>query len=183
MARLHPRKRAMNFVSAAAKLLAQSCAAQFTLIGPDEGDGTKVRSAIDAVSAKNRSDAELRWLGPIAPDEALERLSQAYAYVLPSVDEPFPMSVIEAMAAGRPVIVTESNGLAAVVRNHRCGVVVADDAVDELACAIDYLLRHPDVADKMGARALSAVGDEFSIGSVADKLEDRYRICLPAPHA
>lgn len=179
LARLHPRKRALLFVEAAAKLVQSGVSASFTLIGPDEGDGARVLNALAEMQALDPRGA-VQWCGPITPDETGPRLARAYAYVLPSVDEPYPMSVIEALAQGRPVIVTRSNGLAQVVSDYGCGIVVPNDSVDELAAAMKRLYDDPAGAASIGRRALDAVRAEFSITAVAETLEHHYRTLCPA---
>ena len=176
LARLHPRKRALVFVDAAAALLSTGLQASFTLVGPDEGDGAAVSSAIAEYAARHprRADA-LRWTGPLAPEEIAARMAAAYAYVLPSVDEPFPMTVLEAMAAGKPVIVTDSNGLAGAVRDYGAGIVVPGDSAQALVEAMQRLVSEPTLAERMGRHALAAVREKLSIDAVADILEGRYR--------
>lgn len=176
MARLHPRKRATLFVTAATSLLDRGCDALFSLVGPDEGDGPAVEAAIDDYSVRTSAVLSvLRWTGPIAPEQTSERIRRAYAYVLPSVDEPFPMSVIEALAVGRPVIVCESNGLAGAIREYDCGLVVPDDSAEALTEAMWRLYEDMTLAEQMGRRALIAARERFSIDSVVDKLERDYR--------
>ena len=176
LARLHPRKRAPVFVDAATALLSTGLQASFTLVGPDEGEGAAVRSAIAEFVARHprRADA-LRWTGPLAPEEIAARMAAAYAYVLPSVDEPFPMTVLEAMAAGKPVIVTDSNGLAGAVRDYGAGVGVPRDSAQALVEAMQRLASEPTLAERMGRHALAAVREKLSIDAVADILESRYR--------
>ena len=175
LARLHPRERAPVFVDAAATLLSTG-SASFTLVGPDEGEGAAVSSAIAEFAAHHprRADA-LRWTGALAPEEISARMAAAYAYVLPSVDEPFPMTVLEAMAAGKPVIVTDSNGLAGIVGDYGAGIVVPGDSAQALVEAMQRLASEPTLAERMGRQALVAVREKFSIDAVADTLEDRYR--------
>ena len=76
-------------------------------------------------------------------------MAAAYAYVLPSVDEPFPMTVLEAMAAGKPVIVTDSNGLAGAVRDYGAGIVVPGDSAQALVEAMQRLVSEPTLAERM----------------------------------
>jgi glycosyltransferase involved in cell wall biosynthesis len=178
LARLHPRKRALNFISAATALLSRGSQAVYTLIGPDDGDGAAVTSAITEFAKSQEKHANsLQWLGPLHPDQTSSRMADAYAYVLPSVDEPFPMSLIEAMAVGQPVVVTESNGLADVVSEYRCGMVVPNDSVESLASAMQQMESAPDMVAEMGRQAVTAVRDRFSMDAVADILEERYRAC------
>jgi glycosyltransferase involved in cell wall biosynthesis len=176
LARLHPRKRPQVFVDAAAALLSTGLQASFTLVGPDEGEGAAVSSAIAEFAARHPSRADtLRWTGALAPEEISARMAAAYAYVLPSVDEPFPMTVIEAMAVGKPVIVANSNGLAGVVRDYDAGIVVPDDSAQALVEAMQRLASEPSLAERMGRQALVAAREKFSIDAVADILEGRYR--------
>jgi glycosyltransferase involved in cell wall biosynthesis len=105
---------------------------------------------------------------------AVERMRRATVYVLPSVDEPYPMSVLEAMSVGLPVVVTDTCGLASFVRDHDAGLVT-DDTVEGLADAVRTLLADPDRAAAMGARGGSAVRSERSMAAIAQRLETFYR--------
>lgn len=178
LARLHPRKRALNFISAATELLSRGSKAAYTLIGPDAGDGAAVTSAItEFAKSQEKNASSLQWLGPLHPDETSSRMADAYAYILPSVDDPFPMSLIEAMAVGQPVVVTESNGLADVVNEYRCGMVVPNDSVESLATAMQQMESAPDMVAEMGRQAVTAARERFSMDVVTDILEERYRAC------
>ena len=90
--------------------LGEGVDAAFHLVGPDEGEGPRVRAAISALGSER-----LAWEGPIAPESTLRRLSQAALFVLPAVNEPYPMAVLEALSVGCPVVVTESCGLAPAI--------------------------------------------------------------------
>jgi glycosyltransferase involved in cell wall biosynthesis len=176
LARLHPRKRAVDFARAAVQLLSAGAEATFTLVGPDEGEGPAVTSIISGFAERHPDAADaLQWVGPVAPDKSAAKLADAYVYVLPSVNEPFPMSLIEAMAEGRPVIVTESNGLADVVKEYDCGIVIPNESTEALADAMRRLLAAPEVAEQMGMRSLEAVRQRFSMNHVAEILERSYR--------
>lgn len=101
------------------------------------------------------------------PDE----LRRAHVYVLPSVDEPFPMSVLESPSVGTPAVVTEPNGLAAAVREAGAGRVVADAA--GLAPAVLELLE-PGTAEKASAAACALADDAFSMDAVVEELLEVY---------
>ncbi|MFU8946821.1 glycosyltransferase [Mycetocola zhadangensis] len=168
LARLAPRKRPLVFVEAARRLASKYPGARFSLVGPDEGEGARVERAIDESPATG-----LRWEGALAPEETGRRMSEASIYVLPSVDEPFPMSVLEAMAVGLPVIITESCGLAPLVRRTGSGIVT-DESLEALVGAIDSLLASPELAQEMGRRGLEAARTELGMSAVAQVLEDAY---------
>jgi glycosyltransferase involved in cell wall biosynthesis len=81
------------------------------------------------------------------------------------------------MAVGQPVVVTESNGLADVVDEYRCGMVVPNDSVESLAKAMQEMESAPDMVAEMGRQAVTAARERFSIDVVTDILEERYRAC------
>ena len=169
LARLASRKRPLAFVEAAATLTATHPNVGFTLVGPDEGQGTAVSEAITTIG----SDA-ITWEGPHPPEDTAERMSLASIYVLPSIDEPYPMTVLEAMSVGLPVIVTDTCGLAPAIREIGCGVVV-DDTIHALAAAIETLLDDPVLAKKLGETGRLASRERFGMAAVAQSLETVYR--------
>ena len=131
-ARMHPRKRPLAFVEMAKALLDAGVDARFTLVGPDEGEGAALRAAL-------KGDSRISWEGALAPAAIPRRMAAASVYVLPSVREPYPMSVLEAMSVGLPVVVTDDCGLAPLVERTHCGIVT-DPEVPALAAAVESIL-------------------------------------------
>lgn len=170
LARLAPRKRPLHFVHAAAQLAAEYPRARFTLLGPDEGEGDAVRAAI----AESGFEDRIRWEGPVLMTDATARMQEASLYVLPSVDEPYPMSVLEAMSVGLPVIVTDSCGLASFVDEHDAGAVV-DDTIESLITAMRTFLGDSKHASAAGARGRAAVQNKRSMGAIAGRLAALYQ--------
>jgi glycosyltransferase involved in cell wall biosynthesis len=171
LARLHPRKRPEMFAKVGGVLLAEGVKARFTIIGPDGGSEEAVDRQISTQSILGGQT--VRRMPAISPEDCATRIAQATIYVLPSINEPYPMSVLEAMSVGRPVIVTESCGLASAVKQHRCGVVVGESE-DELRVAVRYLLTHKVEAEEMGRRGQDAVRRVFGMKPVVTKLEAVY---------
>ncbi len=90
------------------------------------------------------------------------------------VDEPYPMAVLEAMAVGLPVVVTDSCGLAPEVTSIGCGMVVPGDDVDALVGAVRKLLSSSALRDEMGTRGRAEVHRRFGTAAVARTLEQHY---------
>lgn len=174
LARLAPRKRPGMFVEAARRLHQDFPLAKFTLIGPDEGEGPAVMAAIAAATAEG---VNITWPGALAPERTLAEMQQASIYVLPSVDEPYPMSVLEAMSAGRPVIVTDTCGLAEFVERHDAGLVT-DNSLTSLTSAIATLLADPVATAARGARGRQAVRSGLSMETIADDLAKHYSAAI-----
>lgn len=169
LARLHSRKRPELFVQAALALAAAHPLVRFSLVGPDEGMGPVV---IDLITKSGLSE-QVSWQGPMSPDRTLERLAAASIYVLPSVNEPFPMSVLEALSLGKPVVVTNTCGLAAPIAESGAGLVV-DDSLESLTVAIDNLLVDAMARNRAGENARKLAHDHFSMHAVGDQLELSY---------
>ncbi|WP_166903234.1 glycosyltransferase [Mycobacterium sp. DL440] len=170
LARLQSRKRPVLFAKTAARLVAEGCDARFTLVGPDEGEAAQVLETI--MRSGTRTD-EIRWEGALPPDRTVARMAAASIYVLPSVDEPFPMSVLEAMSVGLPVVITESCGLAETVRASGSGMVV-DESEDSLIEAIRMLITDQRLREQMSAAARQTAAAAFSMEAVARDLTAVY---------
>lgn len=93
-------------------------------------------------------------------------------------DRAVPTKLVEAMAAGRPVVVSDLPRMAAIVRAARCGIVVAADDPVAHAAAISQLLGTPDEAAAMGAAGRAAFLANFAFEGQAAKLVNLYREVL-----
>lgn len=169
LARLHRRKRPDFFVRAALALAETHPRVRFTLVGPDEG---MAQTVIDLIG-QSATPPRISWEGPLPPDHTLARIASASIYVLPSVDEPFPMSVLEAMSLGKPVVVTDTCGLAPAIQESGAGIVV-DDTVESLTRAIGNLLLDASSRKLSGDRARRLAETKFSMAAVVDQLELAY---------
>jgi glycosyltransferase involved in cell wall biosynthesis len=170
LGRLTPRKRPTAFVRMAEALSPEFPDVQFTLVGPDDGEGDAVGEGVDGAAARG---VRVAWEGPIPPAETINRMGRAAIYVLPAVNEPYPMSVLEAMSVGLPVVVTESCGLAEFVQTSEAGVVVGEDE-ESLVSAVRQLLSDSFAAQCAGDRGRMAVRAERSMDSIAARLEQAY---------
>lgn len=168
LARLHARKKPVDFVRMAARLAPRWPDVRFTLVGPDGGEGDAVHAAIAAAGSDS-----IVWEGAVPPSGVHERLAAASVYVLPAADEPFGMTVVEAMACARPVVIAASGGLAERVSAEAAGVVF-DDTLDGLVEAVEGVLRDADAARSMGARARRLVEAAYSIDVVAAEAHRVY---------
>jgi glycosyltransferase involved in cell wall biosynthesis len=169
LARLAARKRPELFVELACELAKEFPQAVFRLVGPDEGAGPEVQRRI----AEAGPGVNIRWEGSIAPDAVPARMARASVYVLPAVDEPYPMSVLEAMAMAIPVVVTDSCGLAPLVRESGCGVVVGRELA-ELVDGVRGLLDDPERAAECGRRGRRTAQERLGMPAVARRLEEAY---------
>lgn len=170
LARLQERKRPVAFVEMAGILSAKLPEHRFVLAGPDEGEGDAVRRAI----AQSPLPDRLEWVGAIDADDTDRLMRQASVYVLPAVDEVFPMTVLEALRAGTPTVVTESLGIADACRAHGAAVIT-DGSPVQLAAAVGSVVGNSAVAERLRQGGVSYLRSELDISRVAADLERHYR--------
>ena len=102
------------------------------------------------------------------------------ALVLPSGNEGTPVSAIEALAAGRPVVATRVGGVPDVVRDGEDGFLVEAGATDELADRLARLARDPDLREEMGRRGRERVLPRYAVDRLVDDVDQLYRELLSA---
>jgi glycosyltransferase involved in cell wall biosynthesis len=105
--RLHSRKQPIVFVEAAMDLLSDGADMNFSIVGPDQGEEETVRNRIN----ESNYAARFSFFGGMNHENLMQLLSESTAMVLPSIDEPYPMIVIEALSMGVPAVVTNCTGI------------------------------------------------------------------------
>lgn len=116
----------------------------------------------------------VRWLGEVPHDEVLALFRSARAVAVPSVwSDPCPTVVLEAMAAGRPVVAAASGGIVDMVVDGRTGLLVPPGDAAALADALDVILRQPETAQAFGVAGRDRAR-EFTISAVVARIEEMY---------
>jgi glycosyltransferase involved in cell wall biosynthesis len=100
------------------------------------------------------------------------------ALLLPSANEGTPVSVIEALAAERPVVATRVGGVADVVRHDVDGFLVEVGDTDEAAGRLAELARNPSLRDRMGAEGRARVLRRYAVDRLVDDVDRLYRSLL-----
>ncbi len=136
------------------------------------GDGAH-QAVQDAVKDMNLNE-HVEILGWVSGDAKTALLQRAAIYALPSYAEGMPMSVLEAMAAGMPVVATSVGGLPEAITDGIEGSLVAPGDVNALIEAIDRLLRDADLRRRMGLAARKKVESTFSYQQVMPQIEQLY---------
>jgi len=98
--------------------------------------------------------------------------------ILPSVNEGTPVSVIEALAAGRPAVATRVGGVPDVVRDGVDGFLVAPGDADALAERLAELAADPERRARMGAAGRARVLERYAVARLVDDVDRLYRELL-----
>lgn len=113
--------------------------------------------------------AQIEHLGPVPHAERAAFFRRADFFVLPSYGEGMPMSVLEAMAAGLPVIATNVGGIPELITHGNEGFLVTPGSVVELAARIAYLATDAALREQMSQHA-QAKAQQFDEARVMTRL-------------
>lgn len=99
-------------------------------------------------------------------------------FVLPSSAEGLPVTILEAMAAKRPVITTPVGGNSEIVIDGETGTLVPPEDPDKLAEAIIHHLENPKISKEMGREGYNRVIKDFNISKMLEKVFSLYDLVL-----
>ena len=124
---------------------------------------------------KYKLEENVRMMQDYLPNEELKRLYVASdIYVLPSLEEPCPTSLLEPLACGKPLIGTNVGGIVTMIKNGWNGFLVEPANEKQLAEKIKYLIDHPEKWEEMGRNSRKLAEDEFDWRKIADRYLEVY---------
>jgi glycosyltransferase involved in cell wall biosynthesis len=166
---LTPRKGVLDLLAASRLLRDRGVAHELWLLGgtPDEGPAAEaeVRAGLDA---------GVRLLGTRPPEEMPAAFASADVFCLPSWWEAMPLSILEAMAAGLPVVASDVGDVGRAVHDGETGYVVPARSPELLAAALEKLLTDADLRERMGSAGRARVADMFSVDVTAEQVSALY---------
>jgi len=168
LGRVGEKKGAFDLISAVARLKQHYPSIKLYMGGDGDIEGTKRHAMGLGVSETLEL---LGWVGGAAKENLLEKTS---IYVLPSYNEGLPMSILEAMAHGLPVVATSVGGIPEAVSDGVEGFLVPPGDVAALEDRLQRLLSNKALRRQMGEAARRKVERLFSAEVVVPQLEALY---------
>jgi phosphatidyl-myo-inositol alpha-mannosyltransferase len=166
--RFEPRKGVLDLLKAYRILRKTGCDCRLLLVGA----GPQEREARRYVMTRRLPGVE--FLGRVSDAEKAQLFRTADVYVSPATGgESFGIVLLEAMAAGAPIVASDIHGYKGVVRRDREALLTPPRASKEIAAAVATLLADPERAAAMSAAGL-ARAEEFSWERVTAKVDDYY---------
>lgn len=120
------------------------------------------------------------FTGFVNPETLISIYNASDVAVFPSLYEPFGITVLEAMAAKTPVVVTDIGGLSEIVEHDKTGVKAYVDNSDSLAWGILRILQNPNLANRIRENAYTRVLREYDWNKIAEKTVNVYNRALRA---
>ena len=171
VARLEPIKDLPTFVRAAGRVLASEPNTRFLIIGGGSQEA-HIRQIVDDLGIGNAISllGDRRDVGRL--------LAGTDLFVLPSINEGMPLTLIEAMSAGVPVVATRVGGVPEVVAHDETGLLVPPQDPGAMAEAMLELLRDTGRARSMGRRGMQRARQQFRLETMVAAYQAVYDAAL-----
>ncbi len=168
-----PRKGAFDLLEAMGRLKSSCCLLDAWIAGYEERRG-------DLFMAHTRREElqlgdNYQLLGAVCGTKKEDLLSKASMFVLPSYDEGLPMAILEAMAAGLPIIATPVGGIPEVVKDGYNGFLVTPGDIEALTEKLAVLASNPHLCEVMGQRSREIAVRELDVKPYAERLIALYK--------
>jgi glycosyltransferase involved in cell wall biosynthesis len=169
VARFIPFKRHRDLLDALALLAKRNIDFLVRLVGSGPLEGDLRRQATDL-----HITSRIEFAGQLLPSEIATALAGADIFVLTSGNEGMPLSVMEAMATGLPVVGTDVNGTRDLVVDGETGYLAPLGDLDTLATTLESLVRDASLREAMGKAGRVRLEKHFSLDTTVATLEECY---------
>ena len=173
---LAPIKGQEDFIHAAAIICGKRSDVDFIIAGEDKSRAGTNRRALEGLISKLGLSQRVNLLGWIK--DVSELLSTLDILVSPSRSEPFGLSIVEAMAAGVPVVATQSEGAREIIDQSLTGQLVPIADVPAMAETISALLENRSRRELLAANAVQSARKRFSLEAMVEATEHVYRSAI-----
>lgn len=163
-----PQKNLKDFIKAASIVLKKNKNIIFLIIG----DGEQRKELETLISNLNliNNIFLLGWRNDIP-----EILTSSDLFVMTSLWEGLPCTILEAMCCSKPVIANSVDGVKEIIQEAKTGFLVKPYDFKYTADKITYLLDHPELLKKMGINAKNSIGQEYDINYTVTQHEKLYK--------
>jgi glycosyltransferase involved in cell wall biosynthesis len=170
------RKGSFEIFKAVRRVASEEPSIRFILVGGEEKPGEWDQ----LIQIVRRDDLEpwVHMTGEVERDFVHLYLGLADVFLLPSFIEGMPISIIEAMRAGLPIIATNVNAIPDTIEPELSGILINPGDPDEIATAVLRLKRNPDLQKALASGARARFEKRFEFSSGIEDLRGFYREML-----
>lgn len=171
MAALTPRTGFGFLIDACAQLVREGVDLDCLIVGHGI-----LRPAAEQWIAKNGLSDRVRILGNLPQHEVARLMGETDIFVLPSIIatdgqmDGIPVSLMEAMAAGKPVVASALSGIPELVRHEVSGLLVDSAYPQRIASAVRRLIENPSLRERLGSAAKAVVRERFDVAQTSQSL-------------
>ncbi|NLP09610.1 glycosyltransferase family 4 protein [bacterium] len=174
--RLQDGKGHLEFLDMAAEIGRRFPYTRFVIVGePTRGEEYRAKPIYDKIKSLQLQD---KVLLPGFRADIPAVLAALDLFAFPSRAEAFGLVLIEAMAAGKPVISTRCDGVLDIVRHEENGLLFDASRVDAFTQAVQRLLEQPGLRERLARQALQTAVQQFSCERFLSRIMGLYEKCL-----
>lgn len=167
IARLGPRKGHSDLFNALSRMNGTGNQVEVQIVGDGE-----MREALEA-QVKSLRLSNVRFLGK--RDDVPAILSKTDIFVLPTVNDNLPISIIEAMHSGAAILTTNCGGITEIVHHNETGIIVEPGNVSQLATQLKHLIGNEALRKKLGGNAYQYAQNHLTREAMVNKIEGVYQ--------
>jgi len=169
LGQVEPRKGIYELVEAVGMLRERFPQVELAIGG--QGELEQVKRRAEELGVQDR----VTMLGWVTSGRKLEELARASVFCLPSHAEGLPMAMLEAMAAGKAIVVSGVGGIPDAVKDEDNGLMVQPGDAQGLADALARIFGDDEERRRLGARARKTIEERFESGVVIGQLSAVYK--------
>ncbi|MDD5173492.1 MAG: glycosyltransferase family 4 protein [Candidatus Omnitrophica bacterium] len=176
MGTIGPKKGAFDILRGIPEMIGETRDIAFVFCGPEECDGELER--FKNLVREGGLEPYVKYAGVVMAQEKLDYYLSSDIFILPSYVENMPNSLLEAMAAGLPVIVSKVGANPEIVIDKENGFLVAPGDINAITKRIIELSKDKHMRESMGKKNLEIVRDKYDMPIVSGKIDRLYRELL-----
>lgn len=174
-ARLNPAKGLDVLINAVAHLVGEGRRVHLVIAGEDDEGGSGYRRHLEQVISRTEMSGRVELLGSISEMEVAAQLHRAHVFALASHAEPLGVVILEALAAGVPIVATNAGGIPTIVDDGRSALLVPPRDSSALAAALGRVMDDPELAVHLAQGASAASARRAALPSSASVLAGLLR--------
>lgn len=140
------------------------------------GDGPE-KATLGTLASSLQIDDKVKFCGLCSPRQIASLMQGSSFCVIPSREEGFPLTALEAMASSRAIVATKVGGLTLAVHPNQNGMLVSPNDPLELSKAMEFLRENPDIAEHMGKKGRE-LAQRYRIETITSEYLDLYERLL-----
>lgn len=167
--RLIKRKGFQVLIRAIPEILRRVPEAKIVIVGPDSG----YKFELKRLTAELNAEKAILFTGVLSEQDVKVVYSVANVFVIPSLHESVPTTLLEAMCFGKPCVATSVGGIPDIIENERSGLLVKAGNHNSLANAIIKILQDDSFANYLGLNARKEV-EKYDWSNIASHIRKVY---------
>lgn len=157
----------------AAKFIVKDHNVKFVIIGKGE-----LEKLLQERVKINNLENNVVFKGYLNREELIKHYQNASIFVMPSLYESGPLTLLEAMSCGTAVVTTSVGLAPELIKNFENGIIIPPHSPKEMAISVNRLLEDKDLREKLGVNARITVENKYTWDLVADRVEECYQKVL-----